>query len=164
MLPIPRFFCFYGKDLSMLVVTFKYSGGSHPNQERTVYFNMDKLPTTGSVTGHDFDADDYRRFDIRKMHDIKAEQGIGTDLNKMPSNVKPLNLIDGYKADGYRTHYDSKANVVVAYKQAKPWVKFLKRGENYMRLENSKGDYYLINFNVELDAYSKKRISEVLNG
>lgn len=101
------------------IAQFKYLGGSHPGNTRTVYIFDDNFSLVSNVAtkAYDFELDEIRTFSPGKMTNFKWSNNpsdIYCDVNKLPSSFRIDEIVDSYKDDGRLAFYDSAAGMIVA--------------------------------------------------
>lgn len=103
----------------MLVVSFKYNGGSHPGTRRTVFMRLDSANGwRGVQAGLDLELNEWRSFNRLKATDIEAHKGTEVDLSVMPKGFDAKGLERQFQAEGKLTFRDG--NKLVAYEKPKP--------------------------------------------
>lgn len=101
------------------VVEFTYTGGSNPGSKRHVYV----ICHDGNlVRCWDFDKDERRTFDDRKIQNVVfCTETKYCDCKSLPLCVSPNQVEEGFQDEGYKTFRDSKSWIVAA-KFTKPIV------------------------------------------
>lgn len=112
----------------MLVVSFKYNGGSHPGTRRTVFMRLNSgKDWQGLQAGLDLELNEWRSFNRLKATDIEAHKGTEVDLSVMPKGFDAKGLERQFQAEGKLTFRDG--DKLVAYEKPnsvvfKPFDKF----------------------------------------
>lgn len=103
----------------MLVVSFKYNGGSHPGTRRTVFMRLGSAKDwNGLQAGLDLELNEWRSFNKYKATDIEVHKGTEVDLSVMPKGFDARGLERQFQAEGKLTFRDG--DLLVAYEKPKP--------------------------------------------
>lgn len=102
----------------MLVVSFKYNGGSHPGTRRTVFMRLGSAKDwNGLQAGLDLELNEWRSFNKYKATDIEVHKGTEVDLSVMPKGFDAKGLERQFQAEGKLTFRDG--DLLVAYEKPK---------------------------------------------
>ncbi len=105
----------------IFILSFNYSGGSHPGKRRTVMFrdsSKNALGWYGVKHGLDVESGQWRSFDNAKATNIEEHKGTEVDLSVMPKGFDAKGLERQFQAEGKLTFRDG--DLLVAYEKPKP--------------------------------------------